>query len=344
MNMRGPLRGDRPLTTCEALDAACEILRGDLPPATFGQWLRIRLKEACEAFDKDPEHARSPSEFAMSCGECLLELLRCEDPALRERLVPLCQAGADECVGMMKRLAYRYRDRLARRPYRPQSCGELPYRDHAHGPLRVLGASERSSPSDSKRVYSYALAEPFVDHRVRKRLRAGLYHRRLQARRLGPEDIKSPGEGSLIGQWGVFATSPIAAGSCLGAYGGLLMRRADAAMLGNWEHVLWMPSGKGLDDERVWVNGENMMSLINTFIRVDAQGGFLGHPEADYNVEPARFRASLSHGWEAGVVGIFALRDIAPAEELRWNYGWAAAPAGRPHPGLVAPLSSRAAG
>jgi hypothetical protein len=77
---------------------------------------------------------------------------------------------------------------------------------------------------------------------------------------------------------------------------------------------------------------------------VDAQGRFLGHPEADYNVEPARFRASLSHGWEAGVVGIFALRDITPAEELRWNYGWATAPAGWPDPSLGAPLFSPSAG
>lgn len=341
MGVLGDIEG---LTTGDALEAACEILRRQLVPQTFGQWLRARLDEACDAFDKDPQHACSPHEFAMSCGKCILEVLRCDDHALRDRFAPLCHAGAVECVGMMKRLAYRYRERLARRPYRTQSCGDLPYRDHAHGALRVLGASELSQPSGSKRVYPYALAEPFVDHRVRKRLRAGLYHRRLLARRLGPGDIKTPDERSLIGQWGVFATTPIAAGSCLGVYGGLLMRKADAAMLGNWEHVLWMPSGDDLDGERVWVNGENIMSLINTFVRVDAEGGFLGHPDADYNVEPARFRASLSHGWEAGVVGIFALRDIAPAEELRWNYGWAVAPAGWAGPRPVAPPPSCAAG
>jgi hypothetical protein len=35
----------------------------------------------------------------------------------------------------------------------------------------------------------------------------------------------------------------------------------------------------------------------------------------------AGFTASLSHGWQADVPALFATRDLAPGEELRWNYG-----------------------
>ena len=177
-------------------------------------------------------------------------------------------------------------------------------------------ANEHSAPSARGHVYPWAMVEPYTRPTTSQRDRAALYQSRLLVRTLTAEDLRSPDEQGLIGQRGVFARAEIPAGTCVGVYGGQILDRADLFILQDDRYLIGAsatPGEKG-------INGENMMAIMNTCYLLDAQGKVAGHPPTGYNVEPAAFAVETAQGEPLVVHAFFASCDIAPGEELRWNY------------------------
>lgn len=230
-------------------------------------------------------------------------------------------AAAYDCLlgyrSMERTFRYLHRLEVQRRAYDGlRLCGAYPLRDRRRDVVRVLSASGWSLPSLEGRRHPYALVEPFVSPRLRRGARASLYAQ-LLARRLGPADLKSADEHALVGQWGVFARCDIAAGTCLGLYGGVILSSADVAAVSDRRYLMRVGSGP----QPLHLNGETLLCLANSLFVLDADGDVVGHPDAGYNAELARFPARLAHGYELSVPALFACADIAAGEEVRWNYG-----------------------
>ena len=228
----------------------------------------------------------------------------------------LAHAGGSYFFSALERVRRQYRHRVERREYRDALCGSYPWRDVEHEEVHVRPAGLYSAPSPQGRSYPWALVAPYTAPGTWQLERAALYRSRLQVRRMTAADLQSPGEEPLIGQHGVFATAGIAAGSCVGVYGGQILDRADIFILKDDRYLISASSNPA---ER-GINGENMMALMNTFYLLDAQGRFAGHPSAGYNVEPAAFTVETMLGEPLIVHAFFATRGIAAGEELRWNY------------------------
>lgn len=229
----------------------------------------------------------------------------------------LAHAGGTYFFSTLEKVRDQYRHRVARREFRDELCGDYPWRDVEHEEVHVRAASEHSAPSARGHCYPWALVEPYTCPTTSKHARAALYQAHLLVRELTAEDLQTPDEQGLIGQRGVFAKTEIPAGTCVGVYGGQILDRADLFILQDDRYLISAsatPGEKG-------INGENMMAIMNTLYLLDAQGKVAGHPSAGYNVEPAAFTVETVHGSEPLVIHAhFATRDIAPGEELRWNY------------------------
>ncbi len=209
-----------------------------------------------------------------------------------------------------------YRDRVQRRDLGDALCGTYPFRHADLGIVHVRPAEALGSVSRSGTRYAYADVEPFTRDSLSPAERAALYQSRLQVKTMTAEDLQSPEEHGLIGQRGVFARTDIPAGVCLGVYGGLIMDPVDTFLLEDYSHLI------GASDEpgRICVNGETMMSLVNTRFLFDAQGQIAGHPDTGYNVEEASFNVRTSDQREMVLHAYFSATPIAPGTELRVCY------------------------
>ncbi|HEX6703331.1 MAG TPA: SET domain-containing protein-lysine N-methyltransferase [Albitalea sp.] len=231
------------------------------------------------------------------------------------RLALACQS-AQHFMSLRGRFRYGQRLRVQRRAYSDALCGAYPFRDWEHETVRVLSADSESAPARSGRRHAFAEVEPFTCSGLRRSSRAALYLSRLAARRLTAADLQAPDEHALIGQWGVFATREIAAGACLGVYGGMILDRAEITAIADDRYVL-IASEEGDG----YVNGEGLLSLANSLFLLDEAGKTIGHPEDGYNAEVAQFNARMAYGRTLRVPAMFATTDIAPGDEVRWNYG-----------------------
>ncbi|MBW8831990.1 MAG: hypothetical protein JF606_21750 [Burkholderiales bacterium] len=228
----------------------------------------------------------APERLLAESGEVL-------DNTTRLQLeLDLMRSGRARWQSLIKQYRHAERNRVHRRTWRPKLCGDYPFRDVDHGPCHVLDADDLSKPAKSGRTYSYVDVFPFTCPSTSKSGRAALYNDRLQVRSLVEQDLKTPDEQALIGQRGVFAKVRIAAGTCLGIYGGQLLDEFDVFVVIDDRYLLLASNEPG----RVSVNGETMLSLVF-------------------------FPARLLHGWVISVPALFATEDIAAGEELRWNYG-----------------------
>ena len=258
--------------------------------------------------------------YVVGCKRRLLALLQSDDAELGDAVVEVARHAAAQLQAMWRSVKYAHRLRAARRPYRDEACGDPPFRDHAHGALHVRELAAESRPARSGRIYRAAEVEPFIESACRKRTRAALYRDRLEPRRLRACDMWFANEHALVGQWGLFARTALRAGTCIGVYGGQLLDAQDLLLLDD-DRYLITASVETDDAARVSINGETLLSLANTLMVLDAQGRFAAHPDEGYNLEVAKFPASFTHAWQACVPALFATRDIAPGEELRWCYG-----------------------
>jgi|GEM_PF-532009 len=253
----------------------------------------------------------APERLLTESGEVL-------DSMARAQLVlDLMRSGGARWESMVKQYRHAERNRVHRRMWRQDLCGDYPFRDVDHGPCHVLDADDLSKPARSGRRYSYVDVFPFACPSTSKSERAALYNDLMQVRSLVEQDLKTPDEQALIGQRGVFAKVQIAAGTCLGIYGGQLLDEYDLFLVMDGRYLLSASDEPG----RVCVNGETMLSLVNTLFVADENGEKKRHPPTGYNVEVAFFPAQLLHGWAISVPALFATEDIAAGEELRWNYG-----------------------
>lgn len=311
------------MTPDDLLDAARAIVRTQHPPQALADQMLARLASMpsprhCDALRGGCVHIAG----LLASRQSLLALLHSEDPELQDQLMSIAQPAAMALQSMTRRVKFQHRQRVVRRSYRDELCGEPPFRDHVHDALRVVDVSGESRPAFSGTRYGYAQVEPFTCARLSKPARASLYRRMLEARRLRGCDLWFPNEQALIGQWGVFAATAIPAGTCVGVYGGQVMDEHDLVLMDD-DRYLMTSAYDPAQRASVSINGENLISLANTLLLLDSEGQVAGHPEDGYNIEVAKFPAVLSHGWHTAVPALFTIRDIAPGEELRWNYGLA---------------------
>ena len=253
----------------------------------------------------------APERLLAESGEVL------DNVARLQLELQLMRSGGARWQSLIKQYRHAERNRVHRRTWRQKLCGDYPFRDVDHGPCHVLDADDLSRPARSGRRYSYVDVFPFACPSTSKSGRAALYNDLMQVRVLVEQDLKTPDEQALIGQRGVFAKVQIAAGTCLGIYGGQLLDEYDLFVVIDDRYLLSASN----EPERVWVNGETMLSLTNTLFVADEKGEKKRHPPTGYNMELAFFPAKLLHGWAISVPALFTTEDIAAGEELRWNYG-----------------------
>ncbi|UXH78267.1 SET domain-containing protein [Roseateles amylovorans] len=277
------------------------------------------------------QRRRAHMDHVLSCRERLLSLMPAEPdegsgpaedgprvPSLpadsqlslseRTRQLELLSYGTERWLALLQQVRNDHRQRVTRRAYRHDRCGDPPFRDADHGVIHILDVLDR--PDD------FADVEPFTASRNSRRTRSSTCLRHLEPRQLTAADLRSPSESALIGQWGVFARTHIPAGTCLGVYGGQLMDEVDIFLLDDDRYLMAAAEEPGT----LAVNGENLMSLMNTLFTVDAEGRVTGHPETGYNVSGESFRVAMRHGWQARIHAFRAATDIPAGTELRWNY------------------------
>ncbi len=229
------------------------------------------------------------------------------------RLVKHASAGSQ---ALLRQVRHTYGERVQRRDLGDARCGTYPYRDADHGPVHVVSAEALSRPSRSGTRYRFDDVEPFTRASVSEADRAALHQGRLRVHTMTAADLQSPGEQALIGQRGVFARTDIPAGVCLGVYGGLILDPVDTFLLEDYSHLISASDEPG----QLCVNGETMMSLVNTQFLFDAQGRIAGHPDTGYNVEGAAFQVRLADQREMLLYAYFAATPIAAGTELRVCY------------------------
>ena len=251
-----------------------------------------------------------------STGTGTPSITQAEFLALLRHQTGLVKRGFESNRSLRMQIRQQYRDRVLRRDLGDALCGTYPFRHVDHEHLVVRSAPALSRPSRTGIQYAYADLEPFVREDLSQEERAALYQSRLRVQTMTAGDLQSPDERGLIGQRGVFARTDIPAGTCLGVYGGLVMDPVDTFVLDDHSYVFKASDEPG----RVLVNGETMMSLVNTRFLFDAQGRTIGHPRTGYNVEEAAFPVRMSDQREMLVYGFFALAPIAAGTELRVCY------------------------
>jgi len=243
-------------------------------------------------------------------------ITQAEFVALLQHQSGLMKHGFESNRSLRTQIRQQYCGRVLRRDRGDALCGTYPFRHVDHEQLVVRSAPALSRPSRTGIRYAYAELEPFVREDLGQQERAALYQSRLRVQTLTAGDLQSPAERGLIGQRGVFARTDIPAGVCLGVYGGLVMDPVDTFVLDDHSYVFKASDEPG----RVLVNGETMMSLVNTRFLFDAQGRATGHPRTGYNVEEAAFPVRMSDQREMLVHGFFSLTPIPAGTELRICY------------------------
>lgn len=275
------------------------------------------LQAGCDAAARLTDAAqrrRALMRHVMDSRDRILAMMGSDEPdgvelAERTRQLALMKHGTSRWLAMVRRIRYHERGRVARREYRLAPAGAQPFRDADHGEIAV-----RSVAGDSTR---FADVEPFTCAQASRRARAQLGLRWLLPRRMTASDLRSASERALIGQWGLFARTAIPAGTCIGVYGGQLLDDVDLFLLQDDRYLMSASDVLG----EVAVNGENIMSLMNTLFEVDEHGEVTGHPAQGYNIVAEPFRVTLQHGWQARIRAFRAAEDIPAGVELRWNYG-----------------------
>jgi hypothetical protein len=277
--------------------------------------IRHRWQDADRTPDAD-ERRRALHAALLALLRQLESLLEAATASADAHLFALVRLGLARWNHLVARFRHAQRHRVQRRVGREAGIHAFPLRDPDHGDVHVLDVDALSQPDAGGHRHPSEPVLPFLDAHVRAKLRAGLYRRWLRPGRLEPRHLRAAHESALLGQWGVFAARPIPAGTCVGVFGGLLLDEVDGFALRSHRHAMSVSAVPG----RVAVNGENVLSLVNTLFEADAQGTWVGHPARGYNADMLHFDARLAFGWQARIVAGIATEDIAAGTELRWNY------------------------
>jgi hypothetical protein len=272
-------------------------------------------EHACRS--PDPVHRRLRQRAALMTLLRRIESLAASGgPAADPAHWRLVGAGATRWSHLLARFRHEHRERVQRRVDGDFGMRAFPLRDPDHGAARLVDIAPASLPNALGQRLPAQQVLPFLEPHVRGRTRAGLYQRWLVPGRLEAHHLRGEHEGPLLGQWGVFARHAVPAGTCVGVFGGLLLDEADGLALRNHRHALSASATPGV----AAINGENILSLVNTLFETDDRGTWTGHPATGYNAEMARFDVRLQHGWDVQVVACVTMQDIPAGHELRWNY------------------------
>jgi hypothetical protein len=199
-----------------------------------------------------------------------------------------------------------------RKPYHPDIDAAYPLRDIDGNALFVSPDDEANC--DDERVSNVA---PFLDQGISQATRANLYQVNLYVEKIVEGKLLSQQERPLIGQLGAFARRAIPEKTCIGIYGGMLLDDFDRIMLADQRYLAKCPASS-----TCYVNGENILSLLNTTFRYDASGAIIGQGEQGINVHARYFPCKTGQGASISPIALFASRDIEKGSELRWSYGY----------------------
>ncbi|WP_426400599.1 type III effector protein [Ralstonia sp. R-29] len=211
--------------------------------------------------------------------------------------------------------AFKQMHPVARLPYSPELDTRYPFRDAAAEPIIIHTLSEAGHPAGTSRSYPADAVWPYLQAEAAPDARGALYHRKLLCRPMRFEDLRDAREHALVGERGVFAVRDIAAGECLGVYGGRLMTPATYYTCTEDSFVL-STTADGIES---WVDGENILAMANT---VFAYTGNEPDRQAEvgYNMEAAVFLAASRCGRRFSIRAFFTTEPVAAGTELRWNY------------------------
>ncbi len=206
---------------------------------------------------------------------------------------------------------------IRNREYHPQDNGLPPYRDTAGKIVEIRKIANLSANADSGKHYRAEAVLSFISLELFGADRERLFHF-LHCRRLTEADVP-PQASRLIGQWGVMAAKPITKETCLGIYSGVLVSPLEMGDAELFDHDYIVDiSLKG--QPITYLDSDGILSKINTLFAYDQFGTPVGQAETGYNVEHAKFKASLRGGRRVNVIALFATQDISMGQEIRVNY------------------------
>ena len=217
--------------------------------------------------------------------------------------------------------------------YQRANNGKYPLRDELDRPIRIKSLNSKSAATDSGKLYSSTDVKPYIKFEGYEDV-AKRYEEKLQLRQFTEADVKIPGERALVGQSMVVANRRIAKGECLGVYGGNVLpekyrsttRDTFYTRIGGelkWRQGQLQPTDVVLD-------GNNIISRINTNIEYNDAGKAIRQAPGGYNVEIAEFKIYVDKPSTIegnppvreiyDLQALFATQDIPTGIELRLNY------------------------
>ncbi|KAA8560327.1 putative E3 ubiquitin-protein ligase ipaH7.8 [Pseudomonas extremaustralis] len=213
--------------------------------------------------------------------------------------------------------------------YNRVNNGKYPLRDLQGRPIRIRGL-EKQVRMPSGHTYTSTPIKPYIKFEGYEDV-AALYDEKLQWRTFTVDDVSIPGERALIGQSMVTANRRIAKGEIVGLYGGVILPRSlSVASEGTYgmvvgaTHVVEAGTSHTVP---LFIEGDSIISRINTHFEYDASGKPIRQAAGGYNVESVPFTVEAEHatsrpGVRANYVlnAVFATEDIPAGVELRLNY------------------------
>lgn len=269
------------------------------------------IRQAAEAAELSARHEALYAVVQALNAE-ILELAANEPD---DEVVMRCVRRLHEQVAAFKRT-----HAIARLQYSPEVDTRYPFRDEASLPIIIHTLSDTGHPAGSPRNYPASAVWPYLQAGAAPEARGALYSSTLLCRLMRPDDLRDAREHALVGERGVFAARDIAAGECVGVYGGRLMTPATYYTCIEDAFVL-STTADGIES---WVDGENILAMANTVFayagdQPDRQS------ETGYNMEGAVFRAVSCGGQRFSIRAFFTTEPVAAGTELRWNYRYPSA-------------------
>ncbi len=220
--------------------------------------------------------------------------------------------------------------------YTRASNGKYPLRDFQGRPIRIRKLEREVVVVESGARYSSQQVKPYIKFGGYEEV-GYLYEEKLQVRTFTTEDVKVPGEKSLVGQITVVANRRIAKGEVVGVYGGTVLPRG---LYGSGGNAFTMTVGSRAVyeagryvTEPVSLSGDNILSRINTCFDYDANGNPVRQAAEGYNVEtiPFHVETDMLLGVAPAVKTVkkafllntvWATEEIPAGAELRLDYGY----------------------
>jgi hypothetical protein len=133
----------------------------------------------------------------------------------------------------------------------------------------------------------------------------------------------------MAGENGVFATQDIAHGECLGVYAGTLLSDRQRAFVRSSTYMMCIVDDEpkaALDQYRIrYLDGDNMLSRINTVFDFDKYGIPTKQAKRGYNVDAQSFDALITAHGESVKIKLpiyVATRIVKKGEQLLVNYNY----------------------